>query len=306
MNTNIKHYLSLFLALFLMLSTASCQNDDDTSTIVAKEYAPITRALTENTELVSQVFTDTTFIVAPGVEETDIHYLSMKGLTMRLFILKADLEHEGVSLAPLTPYGSTGYAMQTVPEMLKWPDEPGQKAVAAVNADFFNMETGEPRGIVHINGEAIRTTPLPGRSFFGTTTDGEIIIAHTDDYPEMQDKLRNALGGGDLLIKDHTRTSITNKDVHPRTAVGITDDNVLYFIAVDGRQFDYSNGMTLSEVTDIFEALGAKDAANLDGGGSTTFVTLHSRADVYHIRNRPSDGTPRPVGNGWAITVTEQ
>lgn len=306
MNTRIKHYISLFLSLFLMLSTASCQNDDDTSAIVAREYAPATQTLMGETELVSRVFSDTTFVVAPGVEETDIHYLSMKGLTMRIFILKADLKQEGVSLAPLTPYGSKGYAMQTIPDMLKWLDEPQQKAVAAVNADFFNMTTGEPRGIVHIDGEAVRTTPLPGRSFFGTTKNGEVIIAHTDDYPEMKDLLQNALGGGDLLIKDHIRTAITNEDVHPRTAVGITDDNILYFIAVDGRQFDYSNGMTLSEVAEVFEALGAKDAANLDGGGSTTFVTLHSLADVYHIRNRPSDGEPRPVGNGWAITVNQQ
>ncbi len=306
MNTYIKHYISLFLCVFLMLSTASCQNDDDTSVIVAREYAPLTQTLLENTELVSKVFKDTTFVVAPGVEETDIHYLSMKGLTMRIFILKADMARQDVSLEPLTPYGSTGYAMQTVPDMLKWFDVPGQKAVAAVNADFFNMTTGEPRGIVHIEGEAVRTTPLAGRSFFGTTKNGEIIIAHTDDYPEMQDRLQDALGGGDLLIKNHIRTAITNEDVHPRTAVGLTADNVLYFIAIDGRQFDYSNGMTLAEITDIFDALGAKDAANLDGGGSTTFVTLHSLADVYHIRNRPSDGEPRPVGNGWAITVSEQ
>ncbi|RAV30393.1 phosphodiester glycosidase family protein [Sinomicrobium soli] len=305
MKTYIKYHTSLFLVLFLVFTTASCQNDDDTSGLVVREYTPLTQTLAENTELIDRVFSDTTFTVAPGVEETDIHYLSSKGLTMRLFILKADLGRDDVHLAPITPYGSTGYAMQTVPDMLEYVDIAGQKPVAAVNADFFNMTTGEPRGIVHLGGEAIRTTPLAGRSFLGMTKDGEIIIEHTDDYPAFSDELQDALGGGDLLIKDDTRAPISNEDVHPRTAVGLTADHVLYFIAVDGRQFDYSNGMTLAEVADVLEGLGCRDAANLDGGGSTTFVTLHSLAEVFHIRNRPSDGAPRPVGNGWAITVSE-
>lgn len=43
-------------------------------------------------------------------------------------------------------------------------------------------------------------------------------------------------------------------------------------VAVDGRQFGYSEGITLSELAAELGARGAYQALNLDGGGSTTLV----------------------------------
>jgi len=51
---------------------------------------------------------------------------------------------------------------------------------------------------------------------------------------------------------------------------------------VDGRRQD-SVGMSLEELTDFMKALGASDALNLDGGGSTTLVV------DGRVVNRPSD-----------------
>ncbi|MEN7551921.1 phosphodiester glycosidase family protein [Rapidithrix thailandica] len=304
MYNKIKYFVFL-LSFSLIPLSISCKSEDVKPEAYV-EYAPITQALLDSTNLISKVFSDTTFTVAPGVEETDIHYLSMSGLTMRIFFFKVDLKQEGLSLVPITPYGSTGYAMQTIPDMLPWVDASLGKVVAAVNADFFNMSTGEPRGVVHVNGEAVRTSLLENRSFFGLDKQGKLVIGSTEEYPEFKENLEHALGGGDVLIKDYAKPVISNQAVHPRTAVGITANEEVYFMVVDGRQFDYSNGMTLSELSDVFYALGVKDAANLDGGGSSTFVSLHSDADVWHIRNRPSDGDPRPVANGWAVSVLSE
>ncbi|AWW33002.1 phosphodiester glycosidase family protein [Echinicola strongylocentroti] len=305
MKKYINYYYTFLLATSMVLMAASCKNDDTQPAVLDQELSPITQRLADSTELVSEVFWDTTFTVAPGVEETDIHYLSMKGLTMRMFVVKIDLKEEGVELFPLTPFASSGFGMQPIPEMMEWVDVPGKKVVGGVNADFFNMDTGEPRGVVHLHGEAIKTTPMVGRSFFGVDENGRLVIEHSDDYPEFQDGLYDALGAGDLLIKDYNLVPIPSEDIHPRTAVGITDAEEVYFMVVDGRLFDYSNGLSLSEVAEVFQALGVRDATNLDGGGSSTFVTLHSLEDVFHVRNRPSDGTPRPVANGWAILVNE-
>ncbi|MNW15873.1 hypothetical protein D3C71_2145280 [compost metagenome] len=41
---------------------------------------------------------------------------------------------------------------------------------------------------------------------------------------------------------------------------------------VDGRKEGYSAGMTLSQFAQLFKELGAVEAYNLDGGGSSTMV----------------------------------
>lgn len=307
MNRYIKHYYSI-LALAAVVSVAGCREENEPA-IAKRDYAPVTRALLDNSELVSTVFWDTTFVVAPGVEETDIHYLSMKGLPMHIFVLKVDLNQEGVELSPMTPYAGTAFGMQSVPEMMEWVDQPGKKLVAGFNADFFDMTSGTPRGVVHLDGEIIKDTPFAGRSVVGLNSGGKPVIVHSDDYAVAKDVLVDALGASNILVKDHVQTPIPAQavlvDPEPRTAVGFTANDEVYFVVVDGRKFEYSNGMSLSEVSEVFMALGVKDATNLDGGGSSTFVTLHSAADVWHVRNRPSDGSPRPVGNGWAILVNE-
>ena len=69
------------------------------------------------------------------------------------------------------------------------------------------------------------------------------------------------------------RLKHTNRRLHPRTAVGSAGDgSTLWLVVVDGRQPNYSEGVTLSELADIFLELGAYRALNLDGGGSSTMV----------------------------------
>jgi hypothetical protein len=57
---------------------------------------------------------------------------------------------------------------------------------------------------------------------------------------------------------------------HPRTAVAKLKDGKFMMITVDGRQPGVSVGMNLYELSDYLLSLGATDAMNLDGGGSTT------------------------------------
>ncbi len=84
--------------------------------------------------------------------------------------------------------------------------------------------------------------------------------------------------------------------LNPRSALGFNDDK-LFLIAVDGRQYGYSIGMTLYEMADFLRALGAKHAINFDGGGSSALWGLDS------IVNRPSRGYERSVFNAAMITT---
>ena len=67
-------------------------------------------------------------------------------------------------------------------------------------------------------------------------------------------------------------------------------------IVADGRQPDYSVGMSLQELAEFLLGLGAIDAMNLDGGGSTTMV-LNGK-----VVNQPSDKEgERKVGDAILV-----
>lgn len=110
------------------------------------------------------------------------------------------------------------------------------------------------------------------------------------------------LGGGFVFLHDgriRTSADLGENSRDPRTAVCLNDDN-LYFVVVDGRQDSWSVGMTLGEVGAFCQdELGADFGINQDGGGSSTLWVDGT------IRNRPSDGNPRPVANGWMMIVLE-
>ncbi len=84
---------------------------------------------------------------------------------------------------------------------------------------------------------------------------------------------------------------------HPRTAVGVSrDSSTLLLVTVDGRS-TASAGMTLVELADFMRTLGAWNALNFDGGGSTTMVVRG------RVVNSPTDRTgERQVGSALFIT----
>ena len=78
----------------------------------------------------------------------------------------------------------------------------------------------------------------------------------------------------------------------------------MILVTVDGRQAGYSAGMTLRESAQLMRDLGATQALNLDGGGSTTMVVRRSweHAARYILANKPSDKEgERPVANALAV-----
>ena len=120
--------------------------------------------------------------------------------------------------------------------------------------------------------------------------------------------LAHAIGGGPRLVKDG-RKHITaspegfRPDIYAsapsRTAVGITATGRLLLVVVEGAGERERCGMTLEELAATLIKLGAVDAMNLDGGGSSTFV-----ADG-RLYNAPSDGTQRRVSNALLVFVEE-
>lgn len=70
---------------------------------------------------------------------------------------------------------------------------------------------------------------------------------------------------------------------NPRTAIGIRKDGVILLVVVDGHRHSASVGLTIEELRKLMASLGAVDAVNLDGGGSSA-MAIHGR-----LVNSPSD-----------------
>ncbi|MGQ0713661.1 MAG: phosphodiester glycosidase family protein [Gemmatimonadaceae bacterium] len=123
--------------------------------------------------------------------------------------------------------------------------------------------------------------------------------------------LRTLVGGWPRIVQSGQNVALAADSIegtvprfsrarHPRTAIGISRDSAtVYLVTVDGRQ-KASVGMTLEELADAMIALGAYEAMNFDGGGSTALVVRDS------LVNTPSDSAgERAVGNVVIVTRHE-
>jgi exopolysaccharide biosynthesis protein len=127
----------------------------------------------------------------------------------------------------------------------------------------------------------------PSRAFFSKAED------ITNGVPQL---IKN--GKIDITWEQEKASRSFVETRHPRTAVAKLKDGRFLMITVDGRQPGVSVGMDLYELADYLLSLGAVDAMNLDGGGSTTMV-LDGK-----VVNKPSDKEgERKVGDAILVTL---
>ena len=174
-------------------------------------------------------------------------------------------------------------------------------AVAAINGSFFDMDQHFPVCYLRIDsvelGENTPGKDTVNRKYYqyGTLclSHDSVFILKTDSPRHWEEALPypDIMTAGPLLIWHDTlqhmrddRTFVTNR--HNRTAVGIRDDGTVLLLVADGRH-KQAEGLSLTELQQIFRWLGCRDALNLDGGGSTTFFLNIN--DHQGVLNCPSD-----------------
>ncbi len=112
------------------------------------------------------------------------------------------------------------------------------------------------------------------------------------------------LANGQEVIGGSTDPFATGRN--PRTLVGWNGAGDLLLVTVDGRQPGRSVGVSLVEAADVLRQLGATSGFNLDGGGSTTFVSLPPGGRTPLVLNRPSDGTERRITTVLAVVPVDR
>lgn len=112
---------------------------------------------------------------------------------------------------------------------------------------------------------------------------------------------RFAIGGMSILRSGTVPSGLDPTVSAPRTAAGVDrSGRRMYLLVVDGHTTD-SRGLTLSELAALLRRVGADDAIDLDGGGSSTFAVRTPGKPGATVRNTPSDHRERPVANGIGI-----
>lgn len=119
----------------------------------------------------------------------------------------------------------------------------------------------------------------------------------------------DGVAAGPRLLSDGKAPPLTSEFAttpHPRTAFGISASRErAWIVTIDGRQAG-SKGMSLPDLAALFASLGAADAINLDGGGSTTLV-MEDDDGTAKILNRPIQtgvvGKQRPVANHVLVFI---
>ncbi len=162
-------------------------------------------------------------------------------------------------------------------------------AVLAMNGDYYGNGSS---GVVIRNGEVYRST-TNGSDVCVLYYDGTMVTYSADEFDVDQaisDGAWQAWCFGPELLDDSgdSMTSFTaNSHVsssNPRSAIGYYEPGHYCMVLVDGRQSGYSTGMTLSELSALFEDLGCTAAYNLDGGKSS------SMSFDDDLVNQPVDG----------------
>lgn len=182
--------------------------------------------------------------------------------------------------------------------------------VGGINGTGYNMSTGQTRNLLVMEGHEVQAN-ITNEPFFAILKDGTPKIFWNDsktDYEDNKDNIQEALGSfTGILIKNGT---IVNSDwgsaepnVNARTAIGVTDDGKVVMLVVDGKQAA-SEGCDMYELALILQQAGCVDAFNLDGGGSTTYVSRPEGESTYRVVNKPCDGAPRTVSASLMVVST--
>lgn len=202
-------------------------------------------------------------------------------------------------------WGSPQGQSQTVPEHVAQMESLGKQVIAAVNADFFHFFNNGDKttyGAQIIDGVVYKEPNLAehyGDNWFGVTNGGEYVLSDLAGYERLyKGKLRQAVGGGVWLLREHELCPHRSEAVDPRTAVAITDDDGLVLVCVDGRS-ETTVGATYADLLQVFLDLDVpiRTVLNLDGGHST--ILMGKQAGEMKILNSPSSGLSelRPVAD---------
>ena len=271
------------------------------------------------------VFSNEHSILAPGIEQ-DINYAqTVDGKQIVYYVATVDVTRDDVDILVnykdnKAPVGAN-IGLQKVEEQTaalvknyrNMKDENGDplyenfNAIVATNGAGYNITNGIPGGLVVMEGVEYSAVRAPG--FFAILKDGTALIGSEKEYEAHKEEIKEGIAAfGSVLIKDGkisvTKSANYTSNRASRTAIGITAEGKVVMMVLDGRQLPRSAGGAMEEIAQIMLEAGCVDAVNLDGGGSTTYLSKPAGSNDIQLMNVPSDGYARSVATSLVAIST--
>ena len=145
---------------------------------------------------------------------------------------------------------------------------------------------------------------------FASFQAGDRVTLRTVCEDEALSRAQWACGAGDILIQDGEITDSSGWTYRadgrqPRSAVGMRGDGTLVLYAADGRQSDYSAGLSEKDLADELLRQGCVWAVNVDGGGSTALSVWLPGQEGTTLQSSPSGGSPRRCATYLLLVADE-
>lgn len=150
-------------------------------------------------------------------------------------------------------------------------------AILAINGDYYGAQE---RGYVLRNGVLYRASAQSGTDALVIGADGNFRIINEGETSAdtlVREGAWQVLTFGPALINGGQVTVSSSDEVgramtsNPRTAIGQISEGHYLLVVSDGRTKE-SAGLSLWQLAELMQSLGAQIAYNLDGGGSSTMV----------------------------------
>lgn len=162
-----------------------------------------------------------------------------------------------------------------------------------------NIQTGN--SAIPADGYVVSVHGKAAEAFQGAQVGDRAVL--TQDLGSPWNDAVQIMGAGPRLV-ENGRVHVTVAEEQfpgdirygraPRSAVAVLKNGNYLFGVVDGRQAS-SRGLTLTDWAKLLVKMGARDAINLDGGGSSALVV------GGELQNSPSDGQERRVGSALVL-----
>ncbi|MDD4188980.1 MAG: phosphodiester glycosidase family protein, partial [Eubacteriales bacterium] len=166
------------------------------------------------------------------------------------------------------------------------------------------IRSGKAAVTIPSNGFVIVSKGVGGTMLQTKFKAGDKVSFHIITGPTDWNWVQMAVTGGSLILKNGViPSSFSNSSPgrNPRTAMGVSrNGKELIMVTVDGRQ-NSSIGLTQTELAELMIRLGAYNAVNFDGGGSTAMVARLAGNISAEVVNSPSEGVLRRVANAVGV-----
>ena len=251
---------------------------------------------------------ETAYSLAPGITEYVTYTNEPDGLNQNIdYFCEVDLSQAEVmtgyaGMENILEKKTINWRMQTVSGQVEDTQSYFTRSekyadctiAAALNADYYNMATGQPTGLLIIDGKVYN--PSSGGYYFGIDKSGKAVISNDKSEAALAE-LSYAVGGGSLLVKDgEVNVGNGGRNV-TYSAIGIKPDGTVVSMVCYGQSYPISCGYNQYEVAQMMKARGCQTAVLLDGSGSSTFVSRRDGDSKPQTRNHPSDGQERQVSS---------